>query len=87
MLGSRVKNLLDRLVDLREIILIDLRARGLLLFLRLRRREERRRSRNRCRRWLRKGRWRLGKTGDRSSAEIREVRNRLETIGDGSQIE
>jgi hypothetical protein len=82
-LRSRFEDLLDGLVYLRGIILIYLGPRRLLL--RLRRWDERRRGGNRHRRGLRKRRGRVGEVGDRTSAEVKEVRNRFETIGDGSQ--
>lgn len=85
-LGARLRTglrgLLGRLVDLREIILVYLRPWRLLLRLRW---EEGRRGGNRRRRGLRKRRGRIREIGDRSRAEVREVRNGLETIGDGSQ--
>ena len=81
-LKSRFGNLFDRLVYLREIILIYLRSRRLLLRLRW---DGRRRGRNGRRRWLRKRRRWFREVWNGGSAEVREVRNRLETIGDGSQ--
>ena len=85
-LGARLRTglrgLLGRLVDLREIILVYLRPWRLLLRLRW---EEGRRGGNRRRRGLRKRCGRIREIGDRSRAEVREVRNGLETIGDGSQ--
>lgn len=82
LLGSRFRNLLDRPIDLRGIILVNLGSRRLML-LRL---DERRRGRNWSWRRLGKRRGRLREIGNRSSAEVREVRNGLETIRDGSQI-
>jgi hypothetical protein len=76
LLGSMFRNLLDGLIGLREIILTHIRPQRLLLFLRLRGNKWRRcgnkRGLRKCRRWFRK-------VGDRSSAEVREVRNGLET--------
>lgn len=86
LLGCRFWNLLDGLVDLREIILVHLRSWRMLLFSRLRGWVKGRRDGNGGLRRLRKCRGRLGKVGDRSSAEVREVRNGLETTEDGSQI-
>ena len=81
-LRRRFRNLLGRLIYLREIILVYLRS--LRLLLRLRRWDERRRSGNGRRRRLKRcGRFR--EVGNRGSAEVREVRNGLKTIGDGSQ--
>jgi len=82
-LRSRFRDLFSGLVYLREIILVYLRPRRLLL--RVRRWNGRGRSRNGRRRGLRKRRGWFGEVGNRSSAEVREVRNRLKTIGNGSQ--
>ena len=81
-LRSRFRGLLSGLVYLREIILVYLRPRRLLLRLRW---DGRRRGRNGRRRGLRERRGWLREVGYRSGAEVREVRNRLETIGNGSQ--
>jgi hypothetical protein len=66
------------------VVLICFRSRR--LFLRLGRLPWRRNG-NRCRRLggLRKRRRWFREVGNGSSAEVREVRNGLETIGDGSQ--
>jgi hypothetical protein len=86
LMRSRVRNLLDGLVDLRKIILIHLRSLRLLAFLRLRRRIEWRRGGNRHRCLLSERCGGLGKIGNRSGAEVRKVRNGLKTIENGSQI-
>jgi hypothetical protein len=75
-LRNRFRGLLGGLVHLREIVLIHLRPRGLLLRLR---RDERRRGRNRGRCGLRKRRGRVREVGGGSSAEVKKVRNGLET--------
>lgn len=81
-LRSGFRDLLYGLVYLREVVLISLRPRMLLLRLGW---EEGRGGGDRRRRGLRKRRGRVREVGDRSSAEVREVRNGLKTIGDGSQ--
>jgi len=78
---SRFRDLFSGLVYLREIILVYLRPRRLLLRLRW----NGRRGRNGRRRRLRKRRGWFREVGNRSGAEVREVRNRLKTIGNGSQ--
>lgn len=81
-LGSRFWTLICGLISLRKVVLIYLRPR--MVFLRLGR-DEGGRCGNRCRCGLRKRRGRIRVVGDRGSAEVKEVRNGLETIGDGSQ--
>ena len=81
-LRRRLRSLLCGLVNLWEIILIHFMSRRLLLRLGW---DERGRGGDRRRRGLGKRRGRVGEIWGRSSAEVKEVRNGLETIGDGSQ--